>query len=91
MVVVIEVGFSQVEDRLLLQRQHERAAQRGKQRPVLILILGAGDIGGLFRGFQPQLPLVPPFMQVADTGGKVSPGERLPYPLMRNELRAIRQ
>src|ERR1700722_16070139 len=76
MIVIGQIFPRQIQDGLLLQSLDERAAQVEKQVPLLIGILGHGDLSLFLRALSPQFPLAPALMQVVDGAGRERVGER---------------
>src|SRR5260370_16558418 len=64
MVVVGEIFFSKLENRLLLEGLHESRSQRKNEGPLQVSLAGDGDSGGFLSTLQPHFPLVLPFLHI---------------------------
>ncbi len=89
-VVVIEVGFGQIEQRLGLERLHKRRAQGELQVALQILMLRFGDLRTLLRTLQAQFALVVALVQVAHAGHDKRACKRLPNAVVRSDLGSVR-
>src|SRR5215469_3943805 len=91
MIPVGQVVLGQAENRLCLKRGYKGAAQLKQQGSIQIGMTELGDGGSFLCALKPQLALVPPLMQIADSGRFKGAREGAPDAVVGSNLGPVRR